>query len=41
LVAGVRGLKDPNRGGQRSIGDDQIDEVVAIALEAPTSGLPL
>jgi hypothetical protein len=41
LMEGVRGLKDtPNRGGRRPIGDDQIDEVVAIALEAPTSGLP-
>jgi hypothetical protein len=40
-MAGVRGLKDtPNRGGRHPIGDDQIEEVVAIALEAPTSRLP-
>ena len=41
LVAGVRGLQDaPSRGGRRPIGNDQIDEVVAIALEATPAGLP-
>jgi len=41
LVAGVRGLHDaPSRGGRRLISDDQIDEVVAIGLEAPPASLP-
>jgi len=40
-VAGVRGLHDaPSRGGRRLISDDQIDEVVAIGLEAPPASLP-
>jgi hypothetical protein len=41
LAAGVRGLQDaPHRGGRRPISDEQIDEVVAIALETCPAGLP-
>jgi hypothetical protein len=40
LVAGVRGLQDaPKRGGWCPMSDDQIDEVVAIALEPTPAGL--
>jgi transposase len=39
LAAGVRGLQDtPNRGGRRPLSDEQVDDVVAIALEATSSG---
>jgi transposase len=39
LAAGVRGLQDaPNRGGRRPLSDEQVDNVVAIALEATPSG---
>jgi transposase len=39
LAAGVRGLQDsPKRGGRRPMSDKQIDDVVAIALEATHSG---
>ena len=39
LAAGVRGLQDaPNRGGRRPLRVEQVDDVVAIALEATPSG---
>jgi len=41
LAAGVRGLQDsPNRGGRRPISDEQVDDVVAIALKPTAAGLP-
>ena len=40
LRARVLGLQDaPSRGGRRPIGNDQIDDVVAIALEPTLAGL--
>ncbi len=40
LLAGVRGLQDgASRGGRRPISNEQIDEVVAIALEPTPAGL--
>jgi hypothetical protein len=39
-MAGVRGLQDaPNRGGRRPISNEQVDELVAIALEPTPAGL--
>ena len=41
LMAGVHGLQDaPSRGGRRPISNELLDEVVAIALEPISPGLP-